>query len=1018
MMLRNVFTALLTTALVACGGGSSSTNGNGSVDPGTAQTVQAAGTVVDDQGVPLAGATVTVVSASTAAGTDASARTGADGRFALTLDAATPAVLKVQKTGYASGFRAAASASDNATVADRVLLLPVATTQSFDPAQAAVLRVPGSPARVELAAASLVREDGQAIRGSASVALTPIDPSADFGQMPGLVVDGASGTPIESLGALTIEFTDASGAPLNLASGQTATIRIPATPAAGATGPLPATFPLYHLNETTGRWTQEGTATLRTDPATGAKYYEGTVSHFSTWNADRVIERAGVNVNAVQGGASCVVPAGMRVVSRGVDYNGETALIEGGRLVARASSRVEVLLVNAEGQLLDAVTLVTGAPGSITALPRCLAESPLVNVSGRVTVTSGRLDEHRVQISGPLLRPRTVLIGTDGGYTLPVHANVGALQARLVSGVDRGTPPTTVTTTVSSADAVFPDLTVSDVRFELSVCVQGWERYRQSTAQVGLFRDGVPLGEPITVRSAASSVSFDRVPLNSTLTLRLTAPDATLVEKTTTLVAGNTPLTPPACLALPLAADADLQLSGDGLTRSFDASASTPGDATITTFAWDFGDGGTATGATASHSYAATGSYVVGLRVTDALGQVSQALRTVVVTGGGALSVLTPATALDAGSRHSCAVRSDGVWCWGNNFHQQLGSPIAVDTSTEPYTYTGLMSSGVPLQIAGLARVTAVSAGDSHACALHADGTVSCWGNGEYGQLGHGRREGSATPVAVSGLSTALAVSAGGFNTCALLQGGSVSCWGNSNTGIEQLVPAPVAGLSGVTALSSGHGHHCAVLSAGGVRCWGDNNDGQLGNGSQIDSASPVVVSGIANAVAVAAGSRHSCALLADGSVRCWGYRGISTGFGTVRSGLMGDGGTGVTPALTPVTVSGIGTAVALVTGSDHTCALLQDASIWCWGTKGHARGQTDPNVVALAPVQLVVTGAVNALALGDDHTCVSLASGGLQCLGSGFQGQLGTGGQSNEQNPNPSPYPAFSITPLSVLFP
>ena len=62
-------------------------------------------------------------------------------------------------------------------------------------------------------------------------------------------------------------------------------------PAAPRAPTLPATFPLYHLNETTGRWTQEGTATLQTDPATGAKYYEGTVSHFSTWNADRMIER-------------------------------------------------------------------------------------------------------------------------------------------------------------------------------------------------------------------------------------------------------------------------------------------------------------------------------------------------------------------------------------------------------------------------------------------------------------------------------------------------------------------------------------------------------------------------------------------------------------------------------------------------------------------------------------------------------------------------------------------------------
>lgn len=1011
MRLHHLFATLLTLALVACGGGSEPSGSS-------ALTVQAAGLVVDDQGVPVAGATVTVVSASTVAGTDAATSTGADGRFTLALDAATPAVLKVRKTGYTSSFRAAASASDNATVADRVLLLPVASTQRFDPAQAAVLRVPGSSARVELAAGSLVREDGQPLSGTASVALTPIDPSADIGQMPGLMVDAASGVPIESLGALSVEFTDASGAPLNLASGQTATIRIPATPAAGASGPLPATFPLYHLNETTGRWTQEGTATLQTDPATGAMYYEGTVGHFSTWNADRVIERAGVNFNAVQGSGACVVPAGLRVVSRGVDYNGETALIEGGHLVARAGSRVEVLLVNADGQLLDAVALDTGAPGSTTAMPRCLTEPPLVSVSGRVSVTSGRLDDHRVQISGPLLRPRTVSIGADGGYSLAVHAGVGLLQARLVSGVDRGTPPTTVTTTVSAADAVFPDLAVSDARFELPVCVQGWDRYRQTSAQVGLFRDGLPLGEPATVREVAPSVTFERVPLNSTLTLRLTAPDATLVEKSVTLVVGSTPPATPACLDLPVAAQADLQVSGDGLTRDFDASGSTAGDAPITTYAWNFGDGTTATGATSSHSYAATGSYVVSLRVTDALGQLSLAQRTVVVTAGGALSTLTPASALDSGRGHTCAVRADGVWCWGDNFHQQLGSPITVDTSTEPYTDTGLMSSGVPLQISGLSNVTAVSAGESHSCALHANGTVSCWGNGDYGQLGHGSRVGSATPVAVVGLSTAVAVSAGGFNTCALLQGGSVSCWGNSNTAIEQLVPAPMAGLSGVTALSAGRGHHCAVLADGSVRCWGSNNDGQLGNGSTTDSASPVVVSGMANAVAVVAGSRHSCALLADGSVRCWGYRGISGGFGTVRSGLMGDGGTGVTPALTPVTVSGISTALALATGPSHTCALLQDASVWCWGTKGYARGQTDANDVALSPVQVVISGAVSALALGDEHTCVSLTSGGVRCLGWGARGQLGTGGQSNEENPNPSPYPEFSATPLTVLFP
>ena len=204
------------TTLSACGGGGSSSA------PGA--TVLAQGIVVDDQGVPLTDAQVQVVSDSRVPGTDTQTTTNGDGRFLLTLDAATPAVLRFSKTGHASSVRAVDAASQNEAVAPRVILLPVAATQSFDATEAQVLRVPGSTARVELAAASLRRDDGQPINGAVTVALTPVDPSADPLRMPGLMVDADSGTPIESLGALSVEFTDATGAPLNLASGQTATI--------------------------------------------------------------------------------------------------------------------------------------------------------------------------------------------------------------------------------------------------------------------------------------------------------------------------------------------------------------------------------------------------------------------------------------------------------------------------------------------------------------------------------------------------------------------------------------------------------------------------------------------------------------------------------------------------------------------------------------------------------------------------------------------------------------------------
>jgi alpha-tubulin suppressor-like RCC1 family protein len=1019
MLMRALFTALLTTALVACGGSSSSDD--------TSNTVQSTGTVVDEQGVPLAGARVTVVSASTVTGTSQTVDTNSSGQFALTLDAATALVLKVQKTGYASSFRAAAASVDNASAASRVVLLPVASTQTFDPTQAAVLRVPGTPARVELPASSLVREDGQAISGTTSVTLTPIDPSADIARMPGLLVDGASGEPIESLGALTVNFTDTTGAPLNLASGKTATIRIPATPAAGAT--LPATFPLYHLNETTGRWTQEGTATLQTDPATGAKYYEGTVSHFSTWNADKVITRTSLDVGTTLQGVACSVPPGLRVQALGVDYNGVSDA-SGNNVFVRENSQVRLRLLDEVGGVIDELELRSGPAGAAVRLPRCLNVPPLVTLSGRVTVSSGQLSGYQVQISGPSMQTIVVPISSDGAYSTRVYANRGEVRARLV-GADRGTPETRVTTTVAAVDASFTNLTVQDTRFVLDGCVQGWASYRQTSVQVSLFRGATPMGAPQTLQSTGPNFRLDGVPFNSTLTLRLTAPDPTLAEKTTTLVVGSTPITLGSCLNLPLAATADLQVRGSGLTRSFDAGGSTAGDAPITAYAWDFGDGSTASGATANRAFAATGSYVVSLRVTDALGQVSLVRRTVDVTAGGTLSTLTPARALDAGSNHTCAVRADGVWCWGSNFYAQLGSERTTVIDGDNVIESGVISSGVPLRITGLSNMTAVTAGEQHSCALSASGTVQCWGSGKYGQLGQGSRVDSATPVPVSGLTTAVAVSAGGFSTCALLQSGSVSCWGNSNTSIDNLVPAPVAGLSGVTALSAGGGHHCAVLSDGSVRCWGNNDDGQLGNGSTTDSVSPVVVSGISSAVSVVAGDRHSCALLADGTLRCWGYRGIlgltvgsSVLFGrmvgsSALSGLMGDGGTGFAPALTPVTVSGISTAVAISAGSRHNCALLADATVWCWGGAASARGQSvATDVAALAPVQVAMNGAVNALALGDGFTCVSLAAGGVQCLGVGSQGQLGTGGQSNQLNPSPSPFPDASLTPLNVLFP
>ena len=72
--------------------------------------------------------------------------------------------------------------------------------------------------------------------------------------------------------------------------------------------------------------------------------------------------------------------------------------------------------------------------------------------------------------------------------------------------------------------------------------------------------------------------------------------------------------------------------SCDELECSFDASGSTDGDGTVASYAWDFGDGQTGTGATPSHSYGAAGQYTVKLTVTDDDGATDEVTHTVTVT--------------------------------------------------------------------------------------------------------------------------------------------------------------------------------------------------------------------------------------------------------------------------------------------------------------------------------------------------------------------------------------------------
>ena len=136
-------------------------------------------------------------------------------------------------------------------------------------------------------------------------------------------------------------------------------------------------------------------------------------------------------------------------------------------------------------------------------------------------------------------------------------------------------------------------------------------------------------------------------------------------------------------------------------------------------------------------------------------------------------------------------------------------------------------------------------------------------------------------------------------------------------------LPSTVNGLTGAVALAAGYGHTCALLSNATLRCWGENREGQLGNGTTANpgTAQPVAVSGITGATAITTGAYHTCALLGNGTVRCWGRNG---------QGQLGNGT--FTNSSTPVAVSGLTGVAAVSGGGVHTCAVLTDGTVRCWG--------------------------------------------------------------------------------------
>ena len=336
----------------------------------------------------------------------------------------------------------------------------------------------------------------------------------------------------------------------------------------------------------------------------------------------------------------------------------------------------------------------------------------------------------------------------------------------------------------------------------------------------------------------------------------------------------------------------------------------------------------------------------------------------------------------------------------------------------------------------------AISVGGYHSCVLLSNGTVKCWGDAAYGQLGSGNTNdlgdsptemGNSLPTVALGTGAkAVAITTGGAHSCVILDDGSVKCWGLNNTGelglgdtafrgdnpgeMGDALPKVDLGTGRTAvAIAAGGFHTCALLDDTTVKCWGEGFHGKLGLGNianrgdnpgEMGDNLPVVPLGTGRtATQIVAAGFHTCALLDNGSVKCWGDNANGKlGLGDTQDrgdnpGEMGDNlpavnlGTG----RTAVTLSRLGYA---------TCALLDDSSLKCWGENAYGQlGYGDVATRGTTPASM--GNNLLAVDLGTGRTpiaiggfrwasCALLDDHSIKCWGRGAVGELGQGNLDN----------------------
>ena len=456
-----------------------------------------------------------------------------------------------------------------------------------------------------------------------------------------------------------------------------------------------------------------------------------------------------------------------------------------------------------------------------------------------------------------------------------------------------------------------------------------------------------------------------------------------------------------------------------GQATSFDASASTVTFGTITSYAWDFGDGHTATTTTATttHTYTAAGTFTASVTETDSAGTSTTRTFTgqTVSNNGGPSAVATSTVQITAvPTSFSITVNGSSSSATVNQV-----SAATLAESGLPATAAGYVTFTSGTTVLCVATLPATSCTTSTTLAGGAYPTINGNFTDTAGTYASSVSTNTVELTVLAPTLSALSPSIGSQGTVVTVTGTNLIGASTVNFGIAPATGITVASATSLTAVvpegtgtvdvtvttpigtSATSSADEFTYSSGPVVASGSNSFGQLGNGSTINASSPVPVGGLSQVTTVAAGGYHSLALTASGNVYDWG----NGGYGQLGNGARN-------PATAPVKVKGSGgtgvlsNVVAVAGGMYHSLALTTTGHVFAWGYNGNGQLGNGSTTSSTTPVEVKGPGGsgvlsnVVAIAAGGFHSVAVTAAGHVYSWGYNGFGQLGNGTTTGSTTP------------------